>query len=208
MSRSSARHAVALGIALVGLLGLGSGCAQRFKLADLDLQEAKDAGDLGALRVYPSNRTISIYDEPALRAVTIDREIRQSSRRKQHRQILRRGTAGAVIGEDRLNGQKLLYVTFDRSCAAPECAYRFVQVEDARYVLMGSPEREGYAPPKVHRSIRIKRHRMKLGHLHALTEANQVFRLERKRRVPVVFLEIKRSNRDKVEGQSGRESGV
>lgn len=196
------------GLVVAGALALGSGCATRLKLADVDLQEAKETDALGALRVYPSNRTISVYDEPALTAVTIDREIRQSSRRKRHKQILRRGTSGAIIGEDLLNGQKLLYITFSRSCATPECAYGFVQVEDGRYVLVHSPERDGYAPPKVHRSIFIKRHRMKKGFLRALTEANKVYKLDRKRRVPVVFLEIKRSKRDKVEGQSERESGV
>ena len=196
-------------VALGGLLALGPGCAQRFKLSDAQLQEAREAESLGALRVYPSNRTLSVYDEPALTAVTIDREIRQSSRRKRHRQILRRGTSGAIIGEEVLNGQKLLYVTFSRTCSTPECAYGFVRVEDGRYVLVYSPEREGFKPPKVFRSIdRLKRHRMKKGFLRALTEANKVYKLERKRRVPVVFLEIKKKKRDKIEERSERETGV
>lgn len=205
--RPSAWPAAAI-VALVGLLALGSGCARRFKLRDADLQEAKETGDLKALRVYPSNRTISVYEEPALRTVTVEREIRRRSRRKRIRRILRRSTPGAVIGEDTLNGQPLLWVTFTLTCASPECAYGFVRAEDMRYVLVSSPEREGYAPPKVHRSIVIKRHQMKRGFLRALTEANKVYRLERKRRVPVVFLEVKKANVDQVEDKAERESGV
>lgn len=208
-SRRTRSLGLGAALALGGLVALGSGCARRFKLSDVNLQEAKASDSFGALRVFPSNRTISVYDEPALTAVTIDREIRQRSRRKRHRQILRRGTSGAIVGEDTLNGEKLLYVTFSRNCDSPGCAYGFVRVEDGRYLLVHSPEREGYAPPKVFRSIdRLKRHRMKKGFLRALTEANKVYKLERKRRVPVVFLEIKRDDRDKVEERSERESGV
>ncbi|MCA9705647.1 MAG: hypothetical protein KDK70_07360 [Myxococcales bacterium] len=198
----------AAAVLAVLLLLLDTGCARRFKLSDPDLAEAKESNALGDLRVYPSNRTISLYDEPAMRSVTIEREIRQRSRRERRGRILRRNTPGAIIDEGLLNGQKLLWVTFDRQCATPECAYGFVQVEDARYVLAHVPEREGYKPPRVHRSLVIKRHQMKKGHLRSLAEANQVYRLKRKRRVPTVFLEVKRANQDRVEERRDRESGV
>jgi len=199
----------ATAVLLLGLLlALGPGCAQRFKLSDTDLKEAKDMRDLGALRVYASHRIISVYDEPARRALIVEREIKQSSRRERRKRILRRGTAGAIVGNDRLNGQRLLWVTFDRQCATPECAYGFVHAQDQRYLLVHVPEREGYLPPRIHRSLVLKRHRLEIGFLRSLTTPNQVYRLERKRRIPVVFLELKRSNRDRVEERAERESGV
>jgi hypothetical protein len=194
--------------ALLVLVTAGSGCARRLKLADVDLEEARESESLGNLRVYPSNRMISNYDEPALRTVVVEREIRQSSRRERRKVILRRSTAGAIVGEDLLNGQKLLYVTFGRTCSDPSCAYGFVQLEDARYVLVHVPKRGGYAPAKVYRSLVLKRHRMKIGHVRALSDANQVYKLERRRRSPVVFLEVKRANQDRVEERAERESGV
>ena len=204
-SRPRGRHLL---VACTALLMLAPGCARRFKLNDFALAEAKESGGLGDLRVYPSNRVISFYDEPALRSVTVEREIRERTRGERRGQVLGRNTSGAIVGEDLLNGQKLLWITFDRTCASPECGYGFVQVEDARYVLVHVPEREGYGPPRPHRSIRIKRHLLKKGHLRSLSEANQVYRLERKRRVPVVFLEVKRANQDRVQERRERESGV
>jgi hypothetical protein len=190
------------------LVVASGGCAVRLKLSDVDLEEARQTESLGALRVYTSHRTISLYDEPALRTVVVSREIRQRSRRERRKIILRRSTAGAIVGEDLLNGQRILWVTFDRACAEPQCAYGFVQVEDMRYVLVHVPEREGYKPAKVYRSLVLKRHRMQLGHIRALADANRVYKLARKRRSPVVFLEVKRSNQDRVDERAERESGV
>jgi hypothetical protein len=212
MSGRSAGRAVAqvmpAMMMMVLVLAVGSGCARRLKLADVDLAEARETESLANLRVYPSNRTISNYDEPALRTVVVSREIRQTSSRKRNKRILRRNTSGAIVGEDLLNGQKLLYVTFDRQCSEPGCAYGFVQLEDARYVLVHAPEREGFAPPKVYRSLVLERHRMKIGHVRSLSDANRVFKLERRNRSPVVFLEVKRKNQDRVDERAERESGV
>jgi hypothetical protein len=195
--------------ATLGLvLAVASGFAVRLKLADVDLEEARQSEALGKLRVYPSNRTISNYDEPALRTVVVSREIKQSSRRERQKVILRRNTSGAIVGESLLNGQKLLHITFDRQCSEPGCAYGFVQLEDARYVLVTVPEREGYAPAKVYRSLVLKRHRMKQGQVRSLADANKVYKLQRRRRALVVFLEVKRSNRDRVDERAKRESGV
>ena len=190
------------------LLAAGTGCAVRLKLTDVDLEEARETESLGQLRVYPSNRMISNYDEPALRTVVVSREIRQSSSRRRNKRILGRNTAGAIVGESKLSGQRLLHVTFDRQCADPTCAYGFVQLEDTRYVLVQVPEREGYAPAKVYRSLVLERHRMKPGHVRSLAEANRVYKLQRRRRALVVFLEVKRSNNDRVEERAERESGV
>jgi hypothetical protein len=209
MSDRSRVGRAALWLSMVGLLlAVGSGCARRLKLADVDLEEARQAESLDKLRVYPSNRTISNYDEPALTTVVVSREIKQRSNRERQKRILRRNTSGAIVGEDLLNGQKRLWVTFDRQCSDPTCAYGFVQLEDMRYVLASVPEREGYAPAKVYRSLVLKRHRMKIGQVRSLSDANRVYKLERKRRSPVVFLEVKRSNQDRVNERAERESGV
>ena len=192
----------------VSLLVLPAGCARRFKLSDFDLAEAKDSDALDKLRVYPSNRTLSFYDEPGLTSVIVEKKIQERSRRDRRGQILGRNTSGLIVGDDRLNGQRLLWVTFTPQCASPECAYGFVQVEDTRYVLMHVPEREGFGKPRVFRSIKMKRHQMKKGQLRSLAEANKVYRLKRKRRVPTVFLEIKRAKQDRTKEDRRREPGV
>jgi len=185
-----------------------SACAARYQLLDADLDEARGQGSLEALRVYPSHRTISVYDEPDTRMVTVDREIRQRSTKERRKRILTIDTPGAIVAEAELNGAKLLWVTFDRTCTTPECAYGFVQTEDGRYRLVHVPEREGFAAPVVHRGWVGKRRKMTRGNLYQLAEANTVYRTKRKKRVRTVFLEVKKDIRKRVRGQSTREPGV
>lgn len=186
-------------------------CAARYQLRDAELDEARQQESLAQLRVYPSNRTISVYDEPIARTITVDREIRQRSTNDRRKRILTLDTPGAIIAEAELNGARLLWVTFDRSCVVPECAYGWVQTEDGRYRLVHVPEREGFAPPVVYRGWVGKRRKMTRGNLYQLAEANTVYRIKRKkkkRRVRTVFLEVKKDIRKRVRGQSETEPGV
>ena len=199
----------AAAVLAVLLLLLDTGCARRFKLSDPDLAEAKESNALGDLRVYPSNRTISLYDEPAMRSVTIEREIRQRSRRERRGRILRRNTPGAIISEDLLNGQKLLWVTFDGSCNEPDCAFGFVQTEDKLYRLFQAPTLEGYGPPQNHHACLSKRRVMKLGKMKSLSEANDVMVNKKKNgKLRTVWLEVIKEVDDRVRTRSRRSGGV
>jgi hypothetical protein len=193
-----------VGVAWIAVL---SGCAARYQLLDEDLEEAKAQDSLGRLRVYPSNRTISVYDEPASGTIVVNREIRERSTRDRKKRILTIDTSGAIVGQELLNGARLLWITFDRTCAEAACAYGFVQTEDGRYRLVHAPERAGYAPPKVYRGWVGKRRQMTRGNLRSLGEANTVYRLER-RRPRTVFLEVKRAIRKRVRDTFEKEPGV
>lgn len=196
--------------ALVGLAWIAalSACAARYQLLDEDLNDAREQQSLERLRVYPSHRTISVYDEPTSGTITVSRQIRERSTRDRRKRILTIDTSGAIVGEDVLNGAALLWITFDRSCAEAGCAYGFVQTEDGRYRLVHVPERDGYAPPKVYRGWVGQRRQMKRGHLHALSEANTVYRFERRSRPRTVFLEVKKAIRKRIRDTSEHESGV
>jgi hypothetical protein len=198
---------------LRALLGLScivalSACAARYQLLDEDLDEARGQQSLERLRVYPSHRTISAYDEPTSGTITVSRQIRERSTRDRRKRILTIDTSGAIVGQELLNGAALLWITFDRSCVEPGCAYGFVQTEDGRYRLVHVPERDGYAAPKVYRGWVGKRRQMKRGHLHALSEANTVYRFERRSRPRTVFLEVKKAIRKRIRDTSEHESGV
>jgi hypothetical protein len=196
-----------VGLAVSMLLG-SSACAARYQLRDAELKEARDQQSLGRLRVYPSNRTVSVYDEDADKSVTVSSEIRQRTSRVRRKRILKLSTEGAIVGEDQLNGAPLLWVTFDGQCMEPACAYGFVRTEDGRYRLVHVPERVGFAPPKVHRGIAVKRRRMTRGNLRALAEANAVYRVLRRSGPKTVFLEVKKDIRKRTRGSSEREPGV
>ncbi len=196
-----------MGLGLSMLLA-SSACAARYQLRDGELKEARDQDSLARLRVYPSNRTISVYDEEADKTVTVSSEIRQRTNKVRRKRILTLQTDGAVIGEELLNGAPLLWVTFDGQCMERGCAYGFVRTEDGRYRLVHAPEREGFAAPKIYRGTVAKRRRMTRGNLRALAEANQVYRLVRRRGPKTVFLEVKKDIRKRTRGSSTREPGV
>jgi len=97
---------------------LGSGCADRVRLDrgivdEIDQQVAWDY-----IRVYPSRRI----------------------RRPDPKQNITRKTVGAIVGRDRVDGAERLWVTFDRHCYEPECAFAFIEDEDGTYTFAGDLE--------------------------------------------------------------------
>ncbi|MBK8236754.1 MAG: hypothetical protein IPK74_14480 [Deltaproteobacteria bacterium] len=203
MHRALARACLGLSL-LVG----SSACAARYQLRDADLREAREQDSLGRLRVYPSNRLVSVYDEDASRTVTVSSEIRQRTNRLKYERVLSTQIDGAIVEEAELNGVPLLWVTFDRGCLEAACAYGFVRTEDGRYRLLHVPEREGFQAPKVFRGCTLRRHRMSRGNLHALAEANQVYRYVRRRGPKTVFLEVRKDIRKRTKGRRDRDRGV
>lgn len=188
-----------------------SACAARYQLADADIIHARDQGGIEKLFVYPSNRTIVVYDRPTPKRTRIGREIDERSASDRLKKPLTINTPGIIVGEDLVNGARRLYVSFDPSCSQPECAYRFVQTENGRYRLAEVPVRAGYAPPRVYRDCILPRRKMKTGHMRSLTEANEVYRLRRRKRSLTVILEVKIRKqkwiRRKIEKERGRPDG-
>ena len=181
-------------------------CAARFILHDGRINEAKrnDAG--GVLRVYVSHRTITVYDREVLSETVVRKQFDERELQEELKVRLGRNDSGVVVEEERKNGQPLLWVSFARSCQSKECAFGFVRTEDQRYRLMALPERETFGKPKVYRTCTIKRQKMELARVHAISDANQVYELKRKRKrkLKTVFLEFKRRKikRKDTEGQN------
>ncbi len=159
--------------------------------------------------MYVSNRTIPVYERQELEARRIGREIEDRSEKNRLRRPINRHKSGVIVAEDLRNGAPQLWVSFSRTCREIECAYAFVQTEDGRYRLAELPTRWDGEETTVYRSCVIKRHQMKLGKLRALSDANAVYRLERKRkkRPKTVFLEYVKSSRDRVDDRVDPESG-
>lgn len=195
-------------VALLGCLSL-SGCAARYILGDNVLVEAKEKESLDNLRVYVSNRTITVYERKEFDKRVIRREIEDQSQKKELRRTLTRRKTGGYVGEDLLNGARRIWVSFDRRCRDPDCAYGFVQTEDGRYRLVTLPERADYDAPNAFRSCRIKRHRLELGNLRSLSDNNPVYKLKRKKkkRPKTIFLEVKKKKKKRTEGENQAEPG-
>lgn len=186
-----------------------SGCTARYVLGDSALRDAEARGALNDLGVYVSNRTIPLYERDEMSQTRVGREIEDRSRKGRLRRPIGRNATGLIVDEDLHNGARRLWISFSRTCREKDCAYGFVQTEDGRYRLMTLPERDDYDKASVYRGCVIDRHELKPGKLRALSDANAVYRLERKnkKRPKTVFLEVKRSRRKRTNDRSDPERG-
>lgn len=174
-------------------------CAARQILSDRRLAEADAGGAGNVLRVYVSHRTITVYDRGVVDEKFVRKQIDERKLKDRVKVKLGRNDSGIVVDEELKNGQRLLWISFDRRCGR-ECAFGFVHTEDGRYRLVELPEREGYNKPYVYRSIKIKRHKMRHGRLRSLSDANEVYELQRRRKRAnrTVFLEFKLREQDRT----------
>ncbi len=199
-------------VVFFSVCSLLSGCTARYVLSDAALRDAQARDKFQDLGVYVSHRTIPVYERDEFSQKRVDRTIEDNSRKGRLRRPIGRNAVGLIVSEDLRNGARRLWVTFSRTCREVECAYGFVQTEDGRYRLVDLPERQDYEKSSVYRSCVIKRHQLKLGKLRALSDANAVYRLERKpkrmkKRPKTVFLEVKRTNKRRTNEKVDPESG-
>lgn len=166
--------------ALVGVL-TSSGCAKRIDFTPADLEEVQVKAGVDPLRVYVSKNMVTTYPRDAgQQHFDVRGRISESSRRDLRIVETSRRTMGQIIEIAQRNGQPLLWVTFDRACRAPECAYGFVQTEDKRFRLMEVPKLSGYSEPTVYYRKERETRRMQKGKLASLAEANEVYLLKKK----------------------------
>ena len=175
-------------------------CAARHILSDRRLAEAEAGGAGDVLRVYVSHRTITVYDRGVIDEKTVRKQIDERKLKDRLKVKLGRNDSGVLVEEELKNGERLLWIGFDRRCRQRACAFGFVHTEDGRYRLVQLPERDGYGKPYVYRSVKIKRHKMRPGRLRALSDANEVYELKRRRKRSnrTVFLEFKLREQDRV----------
>ncbi|MEX1369272.1 MAG: hypothetical protein AB1Z98_39455 [Nannocystaceae bacterium] len=192
-------------------LSASSGCAKRLALEQTELQRVeKEAGSLQSLRVYVSDRLITVYDEAQVaQDFTVNKQIVQQSDRQQLKNVLGKNTSGKILKVDDSNGMPLLWVTFDASCSEPECAFGFVQNEDGLFRLLTAPPLTGYSEPKNYHVWRNKRRVMKLGKMKSLSEPNDVFvNKKRNGKLRTVHLEVIKVIDDRTRTRIRRSGGV
>jgi len=161
---------LALGLAAAG------GCRKRLPLSPAMLAQVQDTAGVQPLRVYPGKKLISVYapsDEQNTFGVG-GGDIRTSSRAENLKKIVGKNDSGLILKIEELNGAPLIWVTFDRTCNAVECAYPFVKTENDKYRLIDVPKREGYKDAEVYRHCVWKKRKLKSGRMASLSEANEV----------------------------------
>lgn len=194
---------------LLAVCTLMSGCTTRYILGRSDLQDAMDSDALNQLGVYVTHRTIPVYRRNDSTQTRVGRTIETRSADDVLDRPIKRNDTGLIIDHDLRNGRNRLWVSFSPRCREIECSYGFVQTEDGRFRLVDLPDRDEYKSKKVYRTFVRDRYELKHGKLKSLSDANAVYRLERKRkkRPKTVFLEVKRRRRKQTRRRRDPEGG-
>jgi len=195
--------------ALVIALG-GTGCAKRIDFTPTELEEVQVKAGVDPLRVYVNKTMVALYPrDRGQQQFNVHGSIRASSRKDLRIVETTRRTMGQIVEISERNGQPLLWVTFDRACRAPECAYGFVQTEDKRFRLLEVPNAAGYGTPTVYYRRERDKLRMQKGKLASLAEANEVYLLKKKNGdILTIDLQVIKEVRDEGTKVRSRNRGV
>lgn len=190
-----------------------TGCAKRFALKPEELEKVKTQteGSVDPLRVYTSERLVTIYVEgQANEQFEVDRQIREASARLRIKNVTTKTDSGLILKIEELNGMPLLWVTFSADCRDPACAFGFVQTEDNLYRLFKSPPLEGYSEPaNYYKWFWKKYRRMKPGKMKSLGEANDVLLNKRRNgKLRTIHLEVIKVVDDRTRTRTRRSGGV
>jgi hypothetical protein len=201
---------VRLGLLALTLAAGSTGCAKRFALTPDELARVESEADRKALRVYPNKRMLAVYDQSNVpEKYAVNRQIVEASDKDRLKEIMTKNTAGFILAVEELNGKPLLWVTFEPSCAKPDCAFGWVQTEDKHYKLVSVPERSGYGEAKTYRSCVWKRRLLKKGKLKSLAEANEVFLVKKRNgKILTLELQVKKVIDDRTKTRTRRARGV
>lgn len=179
---------------VASLCSSGQGCARR-EPVDLEvLARVHDSDpELDALRVYVDRRLIVVYPElDASGEIELaDGVVEERFVSRELRQIVGRNRAGAVIAA--AEDERTLWISFDPTCSAVDCAFAFVVAEDDSFVLGAVPERAGRDSAVPYRGRRASRARLVPRLADPESSATEVLVRPRRRRASAkVGLELRR----------------
>lgn len=203
------RFGWALRLSLVASLALPA-CARRTDFTPGDLTRVQTEADVQPLRVYMSETVIARYPRSESQdRIAVRGAITESSRQDVKDVETTRNTMGLILSIDELNGQPLLWVTFDARCKTEECAYGFVQTEDERFRLVTVPELPGYQAPTLYRRRVSDKNELTKGKLASLAEANEVYVYKKSNGdIATIELQVKKRTEDRSRTVRQRQRGV
>jgi len=164
---------------LLSALTFGSGCVSREYVTRTVLHEigASDP-EFKKLRVYPNVTFITVYERALGQATDVSGSagtVEAGFKGKRIEVPVKRKLPGAIIEVEQLDGEPLLWVTFDERCTEVECAYGFVRTSDGLFRLYRVPSLAGYGEPKVYRKRISPRKTMERTKIYSRTNASAVY---------------------------------
>lgn len=196
---------------LLAALATLSGCVSREYVTRTVLHAISSSDpELKKLRVYPNVTFIAVYSRELGKATDVSGAagtVEAGFRGKRIEVEVNRKLPGAVVKREELDGQPVLWVTFDERCNEVECAYGFVRTTDGLFRLFQVPPLSGYGEPEVYRKRVAPRKTMERTKIYSRTDATAVYFSTRGHAVSV-GLEIKKSEDVDIEVIAAPKEGV
>lgn len=196
---------------LLAALATFSGCVSREYVTRTVLHSIGSSDpELKKLRVYPNVTFIAVYSRELGKATDVSGAagtVEAGFRGKRIEVEVNRKLPGAVVKREELDGQPVLWVTFDERCGEVECAYGFVRTTDGLFRLFRVPPLSGYGEPEVYRKRVKPRKTMERTKIYSRTDATAVYFSTRGQAVSV-GLEIKKSEDVDIEVIAAPKKGV
>ncbi len=192
-------------------LTLGSGCANReYITPNVLIDISANDPEFKKLRVYPNQTFIALYsrmlgEETGVSGTAGTVEL--GVRGKRIEVPVKRKSPGAIVALDELEGQPVLWVSFQERCVEIECAFGFIQSSDGLFRLFQVPTLTGYAEASVYRKRPSPRKLMERSKIYSKSDATRVYFTVRGFAASVA-LEIKKRKRVDIETVIAPQEGV
>jgi hypothetical protein len=163
----------------VVISALMSGCVSREYVTRTVLQEISASDpELKKLRVYPNVTFVAVYSRALGQATDVSGSagtVEAGFRGKRIEVPVKRKLPGAVVKLDELDGEPVLWVTFDERCTEVECSYGFVRTSDGLFRLFRVPALAGYGEPELYRKRISPRKTMERTKIYSRTDETAVY---------------------------------
>ncbi len=196
---------------LLAALATLSGCVSREYVTRTVLYSIGSSDpELKKLRVYPNVSFIAVYSRELGKATDVSGSagtIEAGFRGKRIEVEVKRKLPGAVIKREELDGEPVLWVTFDERCVEVDCSYGFVRTSDGLFRLFRVPLLSGYGEPEVYRKRVSPRKTMERTKIYSRTDATAVY-FSTRGHAASVGLEIKKRDDVDIEVITAPKEGV
>jgi hypothetical protein len=177
------------------LAAAAGGCANRELVTSTVMRDIqRQDPNLTKIRVYPTVTYVAVYTKALADEVRVSGQVGTYSEDVRGRRIeveVNRNLPGAILAVETLDGQPLLWVSFDEDCTERDCAFGFVRNDDGKYRLFHVPLLPGYSDPTVFRKRIAPRKVMDKTKIFSKSKGASVY-FTMRGRIASIALEVKK----------------
>lgn len=166
--------------------------------------------ELTKIRVYPTVTYIVVYTKSLGQEVAVNRQVGTLNEDIRGRRVeveVGRSLPGAIVATEMLEGEPLVWVTFDDKCTARECSFGFIRTDDGKYRLSHVPLLPGFSEPTVFRKRLAPRKVMDKTKIYSKSKGASVY-FTMRGLIASIALEVKKRKRVEIDTLRTKKKGV